>query len=135
VLDALVAEARLRLGLDLRDGLQVLATETLVRSPLEPARPALVVPSAVLRVGDAAATPDAAADLAPVLPGRHGPGGGTPAGVLRRLYPADHPVGRFGTAEPATIADLDEEMLGSPLYLGAVAREAALASPWAMPWI
>jgi tetrapyrrole methylase family protein/MazG family protein len=136
VLDALVAEARLRWGLDLRDGLQVLATETLVRSPLEPARPALVVPSAVLRVGDAALTAtDPAGDLAPVLPGRHGPGGGAPATVLRRLYPADHPVGRFGIAEPATIADLDEEMLAAPLYLGAVAREVALASPWAMPWI
>jgi len=56
VLDALVAEARLRWGLDLADGLQVLASESLVRSPLEPARPVLIVPASVLRI-DPAATP------------------------------------------------------------------------------
>ncbi len=137
MLDALVAEARLRWGLDLTDGLQVLATETLVRSPLEPARPALLVPAAVLRLDDEAVaarrtSPD---DLAPVLPGRHGPGGEDPIAVLRRLYPADHPVGRFGAAEGLTIGELTVDALGGPLYLAPVAREAALASPWAMPWI
>ncbi len=137
MLDALVAEARLRWGLDLADGLQVLATETLVRSPLEPARPALIVPAAVLRL-DAAAVAAAIAmptDLAPVLPGRHGPGGDDPVAVLRRLYPADHPVGRFGVAEASTIADLTPASLAGAVYLGPVARDAAFASPWAMPWI
>jgi tetrapyrrole methylase family protein/MazG family protein len=137
VLDALVAEARLRWGLDLADGLQVLATETLVRSPLEPARPALIVPAAVLRL-DAAAVAAASAtpaDLAPVLPGRHGPGGDDPVAVLRRLYPADHPVGRFGVAEASTIADLTPASLAGAVYIGPVARDAAFASPWAMPWI
>ena len=137
MLDALVAEARLRWGLDLVDGLQVLAAETLVRSPLEPARPALIVPAAMLRLDEAAvaaatSTPE---DLAPVLPGRHGPGGLEPLAVLRRLYPAAHPVGRFGVAEPSTVGALTAEMLDSPLYLGPVAREDAVASPWAMPWI
>jgi len=49
VLDALVAEARLRWGLDLAAGLQVIAAERLVATPLEPSRPALIVPLAVLR--------------------------------------------------------------------------------------
>jgi tetrapyrrole methylase family protein/MazG family protein len=133
VLDALVAEARLRWGLDLADGLQVLATETLVRSPLEPARPALIVPAAVLRVD---ASPAAvAADLAPILPGRHRPGGGDPIALIRRLYPADHPVGRFGTAEATTVGDLTPVDLAAPLYVAPVPREIAIASPWAMPWI
>jgi len=137
VLDALVAEARLRWGLDLADGLQVLATETLVRSPLEPARPALLVPAAVLRLDDeaVAARRTHPEDLAPVLPGRHGPGGDDPVAVLRRLYPADHPVGRFGAAEGLTIGELTAEALGGPLYLAPVARDAAFTSPWAMPWI
>ena len=137
MLDALVAEARLRWGLDLADGLQVLATETLVRSPLEPARPALLVPAAVLRLDDEAvdARRTRPEDLAPVLPGRHGPGGDDPVALLRRLYPADHPVGRFGAAEGLTVGELTADALGGPLYLAPVARDVALASPWAMPWI
>jgi hypothetical protein len=39
VLDALVAEARLRWGLDLAAGLQVIAAERLVATPIEPSRP------------------------------------------------------------------------------------------------
>ena len=136
MLDALVAEARLRWGFDPRDGLQVIAIETLVRSPLEPARAALLVPGAILGAeGALPAGLDTADDLAPVLPGRHGPGGDDPIAVLRRLYPLDHPVGRFGMTAAATIADLTDEMLRAPLFLGAVAREVAVASPWAMPWI
>jgi tetrapyrrole methylase family protein / MazG family protein len=137
VLDALVAEARLRWGLDLVDGLQVLAAETLVRSPLEPSRPALIVPAAVLRLAedDVATALARPADLAPVLPGRHGHPGEDAIALLRRLYPPDHPVGRFGLAEAASIGELTAEMLAAALYLGPVARETAVASPWAMPWI
>jgi tetrapyrrole methylase family protein/MazG family protein len=133
VLDALVAEARLRWGLDLADGLQVLATESLVRSPLEPARPALIVPAAVLRIDPAAAAP-ASTDLAPILPGRHGHGS-DPIALIQRLYPADHPVGRFGSTEGLTVGELTADALAAPLYLGPVAREVGVASPWAMPWI
>ncbi len=49
MLDALVAEARLRWGLDPANGLQVVAGETLVGTPIEPSRPLLVVPLATLR--------------------------------------------------------------------------------------
>jgi tetrapyrrole methylase family protein/MazG family protein len=126
VLDALVAEARLRWGLDLAAGLQVIAAEHLIGTPLEPSRPALIVPAAVLRLDPA---PSAA------LPGRHGHGGDDPLAVLGRLYPADHPVGRFGVVAGLTIAELAADTLASPLYLPPVAPEQAVASPWAMPWI
>ena len=96
MLDALVAEARLRWGLDLSAGLQVVAAERLVATPLEPSRPALIVPMAVLRAADGQGEPIGA------LAGRHGPGGDDPVQLLRRLYPADHPVGRFGAAAPGS---------------------------------
>jgi tetrapyrrole methylase family protein / MazG family protein len=127
VLDALVAEARLRWGLDLSAGLQVIAAERLVGTPLEPSRPALIVPLATLRTSGA--------ETPRPLPGRHGPGGDDPLAILQRLYPADHPVGRFGAAEPTTIGELDADSLAAPVYVGPVAAESALASPWAMPWI
>ena len=76
VLDALVAEARLRWGLDLAAGLQVVAAERLIATPLEPSRPALIVPArgAPRRRRANAAN---AAGREP-LPGRHGPGGARP---------------------------------------------------------
>jgi tetrapyrrole methylase family protein/MazG family protein len=141
VLDALVAEARLRWGLDLAAGLQVIAAERLVATPIEPSRPALVVPLATLRAGRAStgggAMPGAAATDEPVepLPGRHGPAAGDPLATLRRLYPADHPVGRFGAAEGGTIGALAGADFAAPFYLPPLSPELAVASPWAMPWI
>ena len=146
MLDALVAEARLRWGLDLAAGLQVIAAEHLAGTPLEPSRPALIVPAAVLRMeaGGAGANPDvrtatvaarAASLRAEALPGRHGHPEDDPVALLRRLYPAGHPAGRFGTAEGLTIEELAPDALGAPLYLPPVAPEHAVASPWAMPWL
>ena len=126
MLDALVAEARLRWGLDLAAGLQVIAAERLVATPIEPSRPALIVPAAVLRasvVGEAQP-----------LPGRHA-SGADPVALLQRLYPADHAVGRFGSPEGATVGGLGPDDLAAPIYLPPVAPEVAVASPWAMPWI
>ena len=128
MLDALVAEARLRWGLDPAIGLQVVAGETLVAVPIESSRPLLIVPLATLLA--------AAADGAPTaLPGRAGPGGDDPVAVLRRLYPAAHPVGRFGADDGLTIGALAAPYLAGPLYLGPIAPELAAAGPWAMPWI
>ncbi|HEY8631548.1 MAG TPA: hypothetical protein VIL50_00230, partial [Candidatus Limnocylindrales bacterium] len=109
MLDALVAEARLRWGLDLSAGLQVVAAERLIGTPLEPSRPALIVPLLILRAS--------VEDVVRPLPGRHGSGGDDPLAVLRRLYPADHAIGRFGPAEPTTIGELTEGALAGPLYL------------------
>jgi tetrapyrrole methylase family protein / MazG family protein len=128
VLDALVAEARLRWGLDLAAGLQVVAAEHLAVTPLEPSRPALIVPAAVLRI-------DAPAVAVGALPGRHGHPADDAVALLGRLYPAGHRVGRFGTAEGLTIGELAGDALGAPLYLPPVAPEMAVASPLAMPWL
>ena len=127
MLDALVAEARVRWGLDLAAGLQVVPAERLIATPIEPSRPVLIVPLAVLRA-------DGGEDAAP-LPGRHGPAGRDPLALLARLYPGDHPVGRFGVPAGLTIASLSEADLAGPLYVAPVPPELATAGPWAMPYI
>jgi len=136
VLDALVTEARLRFGLDPAAGLQVIASERLVTTPLEPSRPVLVAPLAVLAAGApllASAEDDGQQPKA--LPGRHGPRGRRPLDVLARAYPDDHPVGRFGTTPSTTVGALTDEDLGAPFYLAPLAPEAAVNGPWAMPAI
>jgi len=136
VLDALLAEARLRWGLDPGAGIQVVAAERLVATPVEASRALLVVPLAVLSGGVA----DPRADGRPPegvepLAGRHGPGGRDPVRLLRRLYPPGHLVGRFGAADGTTLEALTTADLTAPLYLAPVARELAAAGPWALPWI
>jgi len=128
VLDALLAEARQRWGLDPAHGVAVVPVERLIGIPLEPSRATLLVPLA-----DLGATPPA--DPPVPLPGRHGPAGRDAVAVLRRLYPPDHPVGRCGRAEATTVGALVEADLAGPLYLAPVAPELAAATPWAMPWI
>ena len=128
MLDALVAEARLRWGLDPAIGLQVVAGETLVAVPIEASRPLLIVPLATLRATAADGPPAA-------LPGRAGLGGDDPVAVLRRLYPPAHAVGRFGADDGLTIEGLAAADLAGPLYLAPIAPELAAAGPWAMPWI
>src|SRR5207342_3596494 len=54
---------------------------------------------------------------------------------LARLYPAGHPVGRFGADDGTTVAELDITAFAGPLYLAPIAPELAVAGPWAMPWI
>jgi tetrapyrrole methylase family protein/MazG family protein len=112
-----------------------------VATPIEPSRPVLVVPLAVL-LGDEPPDADRDAPLAadrdtsPVEPlaGRHGPDGRDPLAVLARLYPADHVVGRFESAD-TTIAAMARADLATPLYLPPVAPELASAGPWSMPFI
>jgi MazG family protein len=129
LLDALVTEARLRFGLDLSHGLQVVPAEGLVAIPIEASRPLIVAPVALLRPAL-----DASTEARP-LPGRHGPAGRDPLSVLRRLYPADHPVGRFGGGEGLSIGSLSVADLATALYVGPLPPEEAFAGPWAMPAI
>jgi tetrapyrrole methylase family protein/MazG family protein len=133
VLDALLAEARLRWGLDVGAGIGVIASERLVATPIEPSRPAIIVPLALLQ--PAAGLGDGRADATEPLPGRHGPRGEDALAVLARLYPVDHPVGRFGSPEDATVGALRAADLAAALYLPPVSPERAAASPWAMPYI
>src|SRR6476659_2607475 len=135
VLDALVTASRLRFGLDPAAGLQVIASERLIATPLEPSRPALVVPLAMLLAGAPGPRDADQTGMASPLPGRHGPRGREPLDVLSRAYPADHPVGRFGTNLPTTIGELRPGDLGAPFYLAPLQPEAAVAGPWAMPAI
>jgi tetrapyrrole methylase family protein/MazG family protein len=136
VLDALVAEARLRWGLDPAAGVQVATAERLIGLPLEPSVPLLIVPTALLGRPDPAGEAPAATGPVPrPLPGRNGPFGGDPIGVLRRLYPADHPVGRFGNTAPTTVGELVADDLAAPLYVGPIAVTAAFGGAWAMPAI
>ncbi len=148
MLDALLAEARLRWGFDPAAGVQVATAEGLVGTPIEASRPLLIVPLASLNVGGSAgagagvgadAEPGVGADAArrvvQPLPGRAGPGGDDPLRVLARLYPLDHPVGRLRQAEGTTVGALSADDLAGPLYLAPIASELAVAGPWAMPWI
>jgi len=129
VLDAFVAEARIRWGLDLAAGLQIAALERLAGTPIEPSRPLLLVPLALLRVEETAGSEEMR------LPGRHTPADGGAAAVLRRLYPADHLVGRIGVAAATTVSELDDAEPATPLFLPPLPPELAPASPWALPWI
>ena len=129
MLDALVAEARIRWGLDPAAGLQIAAPEGLAGTPVEASRPLLLVPLGILRAGSLAES------VAVPLPGRNASPDGDALALIRRLYPADHPVGRIGVAETTTVGEMESEALSGALYLGPVAPERALASPWALPWI
>jgi tetrapyrrole methylase family protein/MazG family protein len=129
MLDALVAEARLRWGFEPAMGLQVVAAEQLTASPIEASRPLVIVPLAALQ------GPPASDDPAVPLPGRAGPSGREPVSLLRRLYPAEHPVGRFGVPDGTSVGRLEPAGLDGPVYLPPVAPELAVAGPWAMPWI
>ena len=129
MLDALLAEARLRWQLDATAGLGVVVAERLVATPIEPSVPLLIVPASRVR----ASVP--VADHVAPLPGRHRRDVSDPVAVIRRLYPAGHPVGRFGLTEATTVGALTTADLGEPLYLAPVAPVADIASPWGMPWI
>ncbi len=146
MLDDLVAEARLRWGLDPGEGLQVVTAERLTAFPIEASRPLIVVPLTSLVAEPAPAPPAAPPATASAprvadplagtpLAGRHGPLGREPLSLLRRLYPADHPVGLLGDPSPTTVGELAHVDLGRPLYLAPLAPELAAAGPWSMPYI
>ena len=128
MLDALVAEARDRWGLDAAAGIQVVTIERLHATPIEASRPVFVVPKALL-----GATEEA--DRTSPLPGRNGPGSTDSLTVLRRLYPSGSPVMRFAGGAATTIDDLTARDLDGPVYLPPIAPELASAGPWSMPFI
>ncbi len=126
MLDAIVAEARGRWGLDLAAGLQIVVAETIGATPLEASRPVLIVPATLLDV--------TVSGTVEALPGRHRADVLDSLAVLRRLYPDEHPVDRV-QGEPTTLAQLTRADFEQPLYLRPVRPELAAAGPWAMPFI
>jgi tetrapyrrole methylase family protein / MazG family protein len=129
MLDRLVTEARERWGLDPAAGLQVVPAGALATFPIEPSRPLLVLPDA----GSAAPSDPPAVRAA--IAGRHGHPGETPIELLRRLYPADHPVGLSGDPGTHPLAGVGSDQLARGAYLPAVAPELAFGGLWTMPWI
>jgi MazG family protein len=127
MLDALLAEARLRWGLDPAAGIAIVVSERLAATPVEPTIPLLIVPASRLKAGPVEPSVEG-------LPGRHGHGAGR-IELLQRLYPADHPVGTIGQPDGKTVGELSADDLDRTLYLAPVAPVADLASPWGMPWI
>jgi hypothetical protein len=95
MLDALVAEAREHWRLDLSAGIQVVATERLISTPIEASRPLLLVP--LDQLGGAESGGNAAPAATTALPGRHGPEGRDPVRLLARLYRRT----RWSLASPA----------------------------------
>jgi len=136
MLDALVVEARERWGLDVAAGIQVVATERIVESPIEPSRPLLLVPLAVLDASGRRAAAPSSATTAP-LPGRHGPRGRDALTLLARLYPPVAVVARLGRSGDGatTIGALDAGDLAAPVYVPPIPPETAVAGPWSMPFI
>lgn len=137
MLETLLAEARHRWGLDPAAGLQVVPAERLIGIPIEPSQPLLLLPLAMLwtAAGSASGSAAEAEEAIDPLPGRAGPTGRDPVAVMRRLYPPDHPVGRFGHDDSLTIDDLNKATLQEPLYVAPLTPQLAVAGPWAMPWI
>jgi tetrapyrrole methylase family protein / MazG family protein len=137
VLDALVAEARDRGGLDLAAGLQLVAVDGITATAIEASRPLLIGPLAVLEglAGDGGDGGSRVIATSEPLPGRHGPSGRRPLDVLRRLYPAGHAVTRLGAAGSTTVGELVAADLDKPLYFAPISPELAVAGPWAMPYI
>lgn len=114
------------------DGLQVVTADALAQRPFDSGMPLLILPG---RVGttdadgaDEEAYPPAA------LPGRHGHGA-APVDLLRRLYPADHPVLDPAGSDDRSVSDLDGGMLESPRFLPALSPQLWLAGPFGLPWL
>jgi tetrapyrrole methylase family protein / MazG family protein len=121
-MDELIAEWESRFGLRAADGLQLISPVALVGRPFDPGLPVLLVPSA-----------DGEEEAA--LPGRHGHGD-RPLEMLRRLYPAEHPLhGLAGTASTTVGRAAEADLEAGPHYLPALGGEHNLASPHGLAWL
>jgi len=136
-----LAEALGALGADPADGLAIVPLDALVRVPVDPAVALLLLPPAG-RGPDPAdaeppapATPDAPPWLPVILPGRHGHGD-DPLALLRRLYPADHPVRRTDGGPATTIGALTAEAAAArPHLVPRLPARLNAASPYGLAWL
>jgi tetrapyrrole methylase family protein / MazG family protein len=117
-------------GVRAADGLQLISPLALVKRPFEPGLPVLLIPES-----QGSATGADAAFEPPVVPGRHAHGA-DPAGMLRALYPRDHPLHGLAGTSDVTVAELDADRLAEgPRYLPALSGEHNAASPHGLPWL
>jgi tetrapyrrole methylase family protein/MazG family protein len=110
-----------RHAVDLADGLQIVPLDRLAGRPFDPGMALLLLP------------PAASGQTRTTLPGRHGHGD-DPLALLRRLYPADHPVlgdGRAATVSTVALPDL----VAGPHLLPALGDIANVASPYGLAWL
>lgn len=121
--DPSLAELLARGGVDVADGLQVVALERLAGRPFDPGIALLLLPP----------QPDPDVPGQPALPGRHGHGA-DPVALLRRLYPHDHAV--LGSAEDLTVGTADARALADGLHLVPALEDALnVASAFGLPWL
>ncbi|HYL40658.1 MAG TPA: MazG family protein, partial [Candidatus Binatus sp.] len=140
MLDQLLAAGQARWSLAPALGVQVVPADGLAGFPIEPSRPLVVLPAT-----GRPATDRATGRTADPVPGRHArraPADLAPVAVLRRLYPADHPVlvgaapGDAGPANPGlTLAELTEAQLAGGAVLPPLPAELAFGGLWTMPYI
>jgi tetrapyrrole methylase family protein / MazG family protein len=130
----LLGEVRDKYGVGPRDGLQLVSLSALSRRPVDPTMALVVVPDDPGAPAPAATTdPDAYQPV--LLPGRDGHGAGT-ASLLRRLYPATHPIRGLGGAVDTSVgAVTDVELASGPHLLPPLPDIQNAASPWGLPWL
>jgi tetrapyrrole methylase family protein/MazG family protein len=124
-MDSLLAMVRDQFGIEPDVGIQFVTTDQLARRPIDPSMALVIVPPADL--SDTEATRG-------ILPGRHGHGP-DPVGMLRRLYPADHPAQGLDRAFVGTVADLTSTQLRAGAVLPPLPDLDNVASPWGLPWL
>jgi tetrapyrrole methylase family protein/MazG family protein len=140
VIQALLQELEERHGLVPADGLQLLSASALTRRPFDPGWPVVIVPEPVSEpvgaddqrgAGRSAYVPAEAA----VLFGREARVEG-PASLLRRLYPADHPVRGMAGASDTSVGSLtDAALAGGGWLVPPLEGQANAASPHGLPWL
>ncbi|MCY7418351.1 MAG: nucleoside triphosphate pyrophosphohydrolase [Chloroflexi bacterium] len=141
-LDTILRELRETYGLDAADGVQLVSVEALTRRPIDPTMALVILPDEPGRaapvpepVVSSPADPDAGAYVPALLPGRHGHGADA-AELLRRLYPAGHPVQGLDGASGSTVAELSSADLAMGAHLLEPLPDLLnAASPWGLPWL
>jgi MazG family protein len=149
-MDATLSELRDRHGISPGDGVALVGVDALVRRPFDPGMALVVLPAEANEARAGTREAPGANDEAPsasdetdsfepdALPGRHGHGTAA-LDLLRRLYPADHPVLRLmGDAEtsPATLSTVTAADLEESAHLLPALNDAwNSASPYGLPWL
>ncbi|MEZ4597393.1 MAG: nucleoside triphosphate pyrophosphohydrolase [Chloroflexota bacterium] len=142
LLDLILAEFAERTGDGPATGLSVVTVGALLRRPVDPTMALVIVPDADAPPAPvdpppspSPVDPDAPPFRPALLPGRHGHGS-DPADLLRRLYPADHPVLGLAGAGDSTVGHVTAgELAAGPHGIAALPDLRSPATPWGLPWL